>query len=190
MTAKPDQTNQPKKSFWYLSSIQIGLAAAFGAAALAIVLGGLMFPLGPGGLVVDPRMPFAFVGAALTGPIGAIIVGFLAGVGRIPVFNIPFHVIGEVVFFGIGYKYVYKWTKGDLKKIILGFNLLTLPYYFLWETIYWPVVVANFMTKNPSMVIPLYFSYLPGMMVEMVAAMVIQSVILTVLPAKYRRPQW
>ena len=173
---------QPTKPWWYLSSIQIGLAAAFGAAALAIVLGGVMFPLGPGGLVVDPRMPFAFVGAALTGPVGAIIVGFLAGIGHLPVFNVPFHVIGEVVVFGFGFKYVYKWSKGDLKKLILGFNLLTLPYYFFWETLYWPVVVAFFITKAPSMVVPLYFTYLPGMMVEMIAAMVIQSVILTVLP--------
>jgi hypothetical protein len=184
------QEEAKKKPWWYLSSIQIGLAAAFGGAALAVVLGGLMIPVGPGGLVIDPRMPFAFVGAALTGPVGAIIVGFLAGVGRIPVFNIPFHVIGEVVFFGIAYKYVYNWCKGELKKLILGFTLLTLPYYFLWETIYWPIVVAYFMTKSPEMVVPLYFTYLPGMMGEMVAAIAIQSVILSVLPAKYRRPQW
>jgi len=179
-----------KKPWWYLSSIQVGLAAAFGGAALAVVLGGLMFPLGPGGTVIDPRMPFAFVGAALTGPVGAIIVGFLAGVGRIPVFNIPFHVIGEVIFFGLGYKPIFKWAKGSLKKLILGFNGLTLLYYYLWETTYWPFVVAYFMTKNPTMVVPLYFTYLPGMTGEMIAAIAIQSVILSVLPLKYRRPQW
>lgn len=170
--------------------MQIGLAAAFGGAALVVVLGGLMFPLGPGGLVVDPRMPFAFIGAALTGPIGAIIVGFLAGVGRIPFFNLPFHIIGELVFFGIPYKYVYKWAGGSIKKLLLGFNILTVLYYFPWETGYWPVVVANFMMKQPAMVVPLYFSYLPAMTVEMIAAMAIQSVILTALPERYRRPQW
>lgn len=178
-----------KRPWWYLTSLQVGLAAAFGGAALAVVLGGLMFPLGPGGLVVDPRMPFAFVGAALTGPVGAIIVGFLAGVGRIPFYNVPFHVIGEVVFFGIPYKYVYNWAK-SLKMRIVLFNVLTFFYYFPWETGYWPIVVAYFMTKAPETVVPLYFSYLPAMTAEMIAAMIIQSVILAVLPERIRRPQW
>ena len=183
-------STQKKRPWWYLTPMQIGLAAAFGGAALVVVLGGLMFPLGPGGLVVDPRMPFAFIGAALTGPIGAIIVGFLAGVGRIPFFNLPFHIIGELVFFGIPYKYVYKWAGGSIKKVLLGFNILTVLYYFPWETGYWPIAVAYFMMKQPAMVVPLYFSYLPAMTVEMIAAMVIQSVILTALPERYRRPQW
>lgn len=113
----------------------------------------------------------------------------MARVGRIPFYNIPFHVIGEVIFFGIPYKYVYRWTKSLAKQIAL-FNVLTFFYYFPWEIGYWPLVVAYFMMKSPEMIVPLYFCYLPAMVAEMIAAMVIQSVILAVLPERIRRPQW
>ena len=75
MNATVESTKKP-----LLSARQVGVAAAFGGVALAIVLAGITIPI-PGTVVVtDPRELFTTIGASLTGPIGGIVVGLLAGV--------------------------------------------------------------------------------------------------------------
>ena len=57
-------------------------ATALGLAALAIVVSGLTIPIPGTGVVTDPREIFTTTGAALTGPLGGIVIGILAGIGE------------------------------------------------------------------------------------------------------------
>ena len=60
----------------------LAIALFFGAAALAIVLGGLTIPIAGTEVVTDPRELFTVLGAALTGPVGGLIIGLLAGIAE------------------------------------------------------------------------------------------------------------
>lgn len=50
-----------------LSARQVGVAAAFGGAALALVLAGVTIPIPGTPVVTDPREIFTTIGASLTG---------------------------------------------------------------------------------------------------------------------------
>ncbi len=56
-----------------LSARQVGIAAAFGGVALALVLAGITIPIPGTPVVTDPREIFTTTGASLTGPIGGIV---------------------------------------------------------------------------------------------------------------------
>ena len=63
-----------------LTARQVGVAAAFGGAALALVLAGVTIPIPGTPIVTDPREIFTTIGASLTGPMGGIVIGLLAGI--------------------------------------------------------------------------------------------------------------
>ena len=102
-----------------LSARQVGIAAAFGGAALAVVAAGILIPI-PGTLVVtDPRELFTTIGASLTGPIGGIVVGFLAGIADpLPIVAVISHVLGGI-FNGLVYKHA-SWRFKDNKVVSLA----------------------------------------------------------------------
>ncbi|RPJ27517.1 MAG: hypothetical protein EHM33_07730 [Chloroflexi bacterium] len=56
-----------------LSARQVGVAA---------VLAGLTIPIPGTPVVTDPREIFTTIGASLTGPIGGIVIGILAGIAE------------------------------------------------------------------------------------------------------------
>ena len=56
------------------------VSAAFGLAALAIVAASLTLPIPGTGVVTDPREVLTTTGAALTGPVGGLVIGILAGI--------------------------------------------------------------------------------------------------------------
>ena len=88
-----------------LSARQIGIAAAFGGAALAVVLAGLTIPIPGTPVVTDPREIFTTIGASLTGPIGGIVIGILAGIAEpgIPLASLLAHIVGGI-YNGLVYK--------------------------------------------------------------------------------------
>ena len=72
-------------------------AAVFGAAALAVVQAGLTLPIPGSSVVTDPREIFTTTGAGLTGPVGGLIIGILAGIrepGGIALASLLAHVSG------------------------------------------------------------------------------------------------
>src|SRR4030066_2259022 len=82
-----------------LSARQVGVAAAFGGAALALVLAGITIPIPGTPVVTDPREIFTTHGASLTGPVGGIVIGILAGIAEpgIPLASLLAHIVGGVV---------------------------------------------------------------------------------------------
>ena len=100
-------------SLWRLNNKRLALCASFGGAAFALRALNVTIPIG-GPFVVDLRGIPGIVGAALTGPVGGLIIGVLAGMpAKFPMVDIP--------SFGIGYFLVglavallskHKWTGG------------------------------------------------------------------------------
>ncbi len=108
------------------------VALAFGAIALGIVLAGFTIPLSTG-IVTDPREIFVTIGAALTGPIGALIIGFMAGIaepGGIPLASLLAHLAGTL-WMGFAYKKLVYERTTKLPMRLLGWALLVLVYYYL-----------------------------------------------------------
>ena len=55
------------------------VSVVFGLAAMATVVAHLTLPIPGTGVVTDPREVFTTTGAALTGPVGGVVIGLLAG---------------------------------------------------------------------------------------------------------------
>ena len=80
-------------SFWKLNTKQLALCASFGGAAYVLRVLNLAIPIG-GPFVIDVRGVPGIVGAALSGPMGGIVVGFLTGLpGSFPIVDIPSFVL-------------------------------------------------------------------------------------------------
>jgi len=174
-----------------LSARQVGIAAAFGGAALAVVAAGIIIPI-PGTMVVtDPREVFTTIGAALTGPIGGIVVGFLAGVtDPMPFVAIISHVLGGI-FNGFVYKHM-SWKFRDNKVISLVlWAAQVLVYYFV---VIIPIIVATLMTFHPEPNSGGFFALLSlisvGAIPEALITTAVTTIIVAALPERFRRPLW
>jgi len=186
MEAKVEKS---KKSL--MSARQVGIAAAFGGAALAVVAAGLIIPI-PGTMVVtDPRELFTTIGAALTGPIGGIVVGFLAGVtDPMPFVAVISHVLGGI-YNGVVYKHL-SWRFKDNKLVSLAlWAAQVLVYYFI---VIVPLIVATLMLFHPDPEAGGFFALLAavevGAIPEALITTAVTTIIMAALPERLRRPLW
>ncbi len=176
-----------------LTPRQIGMAAAFGGAALAIVLAGITIPI-PGTVVVtDPREPFTTIGSALTGPIGGAIIGFLAGIAEpgIPWASLLAHITG-CVFMGLAYKHlVYERFESPWLRRA-GWAVLVLVYYFV---IVVPLFALGIWLFYPAEAggeafLPFLGVLEAGAIPEAILTTVFTTIIMQILPERFRRPIW
>lgn len=175
-----------------LSARQVGVAAAFGGAALAIVLAGITIPI-PGTVVVtDPREIFTTTGASLTGPIGGIVIGILAGIAEpgIPLAGLLAHIVGGI-YSGLVYKNL-SWRFRENRIAQLGFwALQVLGYYIL---IVVPMFVVGLILFYPDPEYGGFFALLAvlevGALPEAFLTTIVTTIILAALPERYRRPLW
>jgi len=100
-------------SIWRLNNKRLALCASFGGAALALRALNVMIPIG-GPFVLDLRGIPGIVGAALTGPVGGLIIGVLAGVpAKFPMVDIPsFGIAYFLVGFAVTSLSKHKWLGG------------------------------------------------------------------------------
>jgi hypothetical protein len=175
-----------------LSARQIGIAAAFGGVALALVLAGVTIPIPGTPVVTDPREIFTTIGASLTGPIGGIVIGILAGIAEpgIPLASLLAHIIG-----GIYSGYVYKnfaWQSKDNRgTYLVKWAIQVLGYYFIVVV---PLFVVGLIMFYPD---PEYGGFLAllgaleaGVIPEAILTTVVTTIIMGALPERYRRPLW
>jgi hypothetical protein len=175
-----------------LSARQVGVAAAFGGAALAVVLAGLTIPIPGTPVVTDPREIFTTIGASLTGPIGGIVIGILAGIAEpgIPLASLLAHIVG-----GIYNGFVYKnlsWRSNESKgKSLVLWALQVIGYYVL---IVVPLFVTGIMLFYPDPANGTFFALLAtleaGVIPEMIFTTTVTTIIMAALPERYRRPLW
>ena len=175
-----------------LSARQVGIAAAFGGAALALVLAGVTIPIPGTPVVTDPREIFTTIGASLTGPIGGVVIGLLAGIAEpgIPLASLLAHVAGGV-FSGFVYKNA-SWRFKDNKVVSLALWALQVLAYYVLVVV--PGFVVGLLAFYPD---PEYGSFLPflgalelGALPEAAITIVVTTIIMAALPERFRRPLW
>ena len=175
-----------------LSARQIGVAAAFGGAALAVVLAGLTIPVPGTPVVTDPREVFTTTGAALTGPIGGIVIGLLAGIAEpgIPLASLLAHIIGAL-WSGWAYKNLswrFRQNNGTrlalwVVQVVVYYVVFVVPLFSLGVILFYPD------PANGS-----FFGLLAtleaGVVPEMIFTSVVTTIIMASLPERFRRPLW
>ncbi len=175
-----------------LSARQVGMAAAFGGAALALVLAGVTIPIPGTPVVTDPREIFTTIGASLTGPVGGVVVGLLAGIAEpgIPFASLLAHVVGGV-FNGLVYKN-FSWRFKEKKALSLAAWALQVFAYYTLVVI--PLFVVGLMVFYPDPEYGGFFGFLGalevGALPEALLTTVVTTIIMAALPEKYRRPLW
>ena len=184
---KVESTKKP-----LMSARQVGVAAAFGGAALALVLAGVTIPIPGTPVVTDPREIFTTIGASLTGPIGGVVVGLLAGIAEpgIPLASLLAHVVGGV-FNGLVYKN-FSWRFKDNKVLSLAAWALQVVAYY--AVIVVPLFVVGLMVFYPDPEYGGFFAFLgaleAGAVPEMLITTAVTTIIMAALPERYRRPLW
>ena len=182
----------------------IAVSLVFGGVALVIVLAELFVPIPGTGVVTDPREIFTTLGAALTGPIGGLIVGVLAGIGeasigipeaRIPLASLIAHVAG-----GLWMAWAYKklvFNRLQMPMLVLGWAALVLVFYFVFaapgfvigQLLLYPEQYAAFYGEGASL-IEAYLTLSQGVVPEALITALITSLVIVALPRRYRRPLW
>jgi hypothetical protein len=173
-----------------LSARQIGIAAAFGGAALAIVLAGLTIPIPGTPVVTDPREPFTTIGASLTGPIGGIIVGILAGVAEpgIPIASLLAHIVGGI-YNGFVYKHVTHGRFSGRVRLV-AWAVQVLVYYYVIVVPLFAVGVAVFYPDPTTSFFPLLVSLWGFVIPESIFTTVVTTIVMAALPERFKRPMW
>jgi LytS/YehU family sensor histidine kinase len=175
-----------------LSARQVGVAAAFGGAALAIVLAGITIPIPGTPVVTDPREIFTTTGASLTGPIGGIVIGILAGIAEpgIPIAGLLAHIVGGI-YSGFAYKNLsWRFRQNKLAYLAL-WALQVLGYYIIFVV---PMFVVALILFYPDPQYGGFFALLGGLEVgalpEALITTTVTTIIMAALPERFRRPLW
>ena len=186
------------------SSKVIAVSLTFGGVALVVVLAKLIIPIPGTNVVTDPREIFSTLGAALTGPIGGLIVGVLAGIGeafigapaeRIPLASLLAHVAGGL-WMGWAYKKLV-FNRMQMPMLVLGWAALVVVYYFVFaipgfvvgQSLFYPDQYVAFYGEGASL-IEAYLTLSQGVVPEALITTLITSLVIVALPRRYRRPLW
>ena len=174
-----------------LSSAQIVVALAFGGAALLVVLAKITFPIPGTPVITDPREVFTTIGASLSGPIGGIIIGILAGIAEpdIPLASMLAHILGGI-FSGFAYKTV-TWRFIEKKpvfiaawvvQVLIYYFAVVLPLFVIGSMVFYPDPEYNFST--------FYRDLSLGVVREVILTVVITAIVMLALPKRNKKPLW
>jgi len=173
-----------------LSARQVGVAAAFGGAALAVVLAGITIPIPGTPVVTDPREIFTTIGASLAGPIGGIVIGILAGIAEpgIPLASLLAHIVGGI-FNGLVYKHLsWRFNSNRVLSLVL-WALQVIGYYMLVVVPLFALGLAVFYPENGTFGV-LLVALGAGVIPEMIFTTTVTTIIMAALPERFRRPLW
>ena len=165
------------------------VAVVFGLVVLTIVLAKFTVPIPGTGVVTDPREIFVTIGSALTGPLGALIIGFFAGImepGGIPLASLLGHIAG-----GLWMAFAYKSTayqRLQMPARLAGWVILVIIYYYVFVVPGFVIGLTVFYEDTDPA--GLYMALARGVIVEVLITTVVTALTLLALPRKYHRPLW
>jgi len=165
-------------------------ATVFGAVALAVVEARLTLPIPGTGVVTDPREIFTTIGAGLTGPVGGVVIGILAGIrepGGIALASLLAHVSGGL-WMGFGYKKLVH-ERMQMPISVLGWAVLVLAYYYIFAVPGFVIGLALFYGEDTSL-IRAYGILGRGALPEALLTTLITTLVFVALPRRHRRPLW
>lgn len=165
------------------------VAVVFGLVVLTIVLARFTVPIPGTGVVTDPREIFVTIGSALTGPLGALIIGVFAGMvepGGIPLASLLGHIAGAL-WIAFAYKrLVYERLQMPVR--LAGWVILVIIYYYVFVVPGFVIGLTAFYGEtNP---IGLYAALSTGVIVEVLITTTVTTLVLLALPQRYHRPLW
>lgn len=195
-------TDAPKDQL--VSVRVIAVSVAFGGVALLIVVAQFIVQIPGTGVVTDPREIFTTLGAGLTGPVGGLIVGVLAGIGetfigdpagRIPLASLVAHVSGGL-WMGFAYKKLV-FNRLKMPNLVFGWAGLVLVFYFvlavpgfvIGQSVFYPDQYTAFYGERASL-LDAYLTLAKGVVPEALLTTLITSLVIVALPRRYRRPLW
>jgi PAS domain S-box-containing protein len=174
------------------------ISIIFGLIALIVIVTDIFFTIPGTNLLTDPREIFVTIGAAITGPIGGILIGILASIydpTKDLVFYITFqHIIGAFLTALFYKKLIYE--KLAMPAFLLGWGLLMFCYYFIF---YLPgfTFVYFFFPDFYKLIVQGEFSFFEslirifnGWIPEFLFTTILTSLIFIGLPEKFRKPLW
>lgn len=178
------------------SKNQIFVAIGFGLVALFIVMAHLIIPLSTGA-VTDPRELFTTVGSALTGPLGGVLIGILAGIREpngIELASICAHVVG-LIWVGFAYKAIYIRVQSVSVRVALWAGAIVI-YYVVFIVPGFTIGMNLFHKEvyqgafGEMSVWEAYTASLPNALPEMMVTTLVTSIAWLALPKRYRKPLW
>jgi len=172
------------------------VAAIFGILALIIVVAGFTLPIPGTGVVTDPRELFTTIGSALTGPVGAVIIGVLAGVMEpegIGAASVLAHVMG-CLWMGFTYKKLV-YGRPQFAVRLVGWALLVIVYYLVTVlgfvigiALFYP---AYYTEGFGDISLPqAYMALMGGVIPEVIFTTIVTTLVMVALPRKYQKPLW
>jgi hypothetical protein len=173
-------------------------AIVFGGFALAVVLAKFTIPMAGTGIVTDPREVFTTLGAALSGPIGGVVIGFLAGVAEpdgIYGASLIAHISGGV-WMGLAYKKLV-YERLSMPRLLVGWAACVLAYYCVFAlpgfligmSWLYPDVFAESYGAGTSL-LQAYRTLFVRAAPEAVFTTLLTTLVILALPSKHRQPLW
>ncbi len=174
------------------------VALLFGLSAAATILAGLALKIPGTSNTTDAREIFVTVGSSLTGPVGAFIIGFCAGVvetdDSLRLYVISQHVVGGL-WMALLYWQLYKRLRRPAT-FLPGWALLVLSYYFLSGVpglilvkVFWPGLLTGFVGHGGTFFEQMY-AIDRSWLLEAWFTIVITTTAMVALPDAYRMPLW
>ena len=165
------------------------VAVVFGLVVLTIVLASFTVPIPGTGVVTDPREIFVTIGSALTGPLGALIIGIFAGImepGNIPSASLLGHIAGGLWAAFIYKNFVYERLQMPIR--LAGWVILVIIYYYVFVVPGFVIGLTAFYGEADP--VGLYIALAKGVIVELLITTSVTTLALLALPKKYHKPLW
>ena len=191
-----DQPSPTGLSFFSVKALLVALA--FGLAALAVVVAALTIPIRGTNVVTDPREIFTTTGAALTGPLGGVLIGVLAGI-REPSGGVYASLLAHIaggLWMGLAYKkLVYRYL--DMPGICGGWIVLVLVYYYVFvipgfvigQSLFYPQSFIDSYGAGTSLA-GAYAILGGGALPEALLTTLVTTLVFIASPRRLRRPLW
>ena len=172
------------------SPLAILVALLFGGSAFAIVAAGFAIQIPGASVVTDPRGIFVTIGSALTGPVGGILIGVMAGIAEpaAPAPSIVAHVAGGL-WLGFSYRRII-CDHLQMPAALLIWAPFVLVYYYAF--VIPGFVLGGLVVGTPEAASPIayYLTLARGVLPEALITTVVTTVVLAALPRRCRRPLW